>query len=360
MFDFASNPKLLDRVLMSPHGYFRFINAPFSQAVCDRFRGASRGLPLVNLHGDAHLEQYAVTNIGRGLTDFDDSSRGPAILDLLRFGVSLHLGMTEHMPDLSCRTVFERFLDGYRAALEKPEQKSAEPKYVTGIRKAFSSDRESYFEWIDTLMHAVAPVLEDELKRSLQPYIKAMRVKHPELAKGFFRVKALGALKIGIGSALDEKYLVRIEGSTKDPLDDAVLEIKEVRTLTGINCIENTLATDPFRILLANSRIAYRPYAYLGYIDYRGKKFWIHSWVDNYREIKLKELVGRPEDLMELAYDVGVQLGRGHPKIAGEFEFQLRQAQLKFLNDYEPELHRALEVFGRATIEAWLRFKAAL
>ena len=39
------------------------------------------GVPLFNLHGDAHLEQYAITDLGRGLTDFDDSSRGPAIVE---------------------------------------------------------------------------------------------------------------------------------------------------------------------------------------------------------------------------------------------------------------------------------------
>ena len=43
-------------------------------------------MPTVTLHGDPHLEQYAVTDAGRGLTDFDDASKGPAILDLVRFG----------------------------------------------------------------------------------------------------------------------------------------------------------------------------------------------------------------------------------------------------------------------------------
>ena len=33
-FGFESNPELLERVLSSPHGYFRLINIPFSQEVC--------------------------------------------------------------------------------------------------------------------------------------------------------------------------------------------------------------------------------------------------------------------------------------------------------------------------------------
>jgi Ser/Thr protein kinase RdoA (MazF antagonist) len=42
----------------------------------------------VNLHGDAHLEQFAVTDASFGLIDFDDAVGGPAVIDLLRFGVS--------------------------------------------------------------------------------------------------------------------------------------------------------------------------------------------------------------------------------------------------------------------------------
>ena len=90
-YDFSENPKLLKRILSSPHGYFRFINIHFGQVVCTRYAEMLSRAPRLNLHGDAHIEQYAVTDLGRGLTDFDDSSSGPGLLDLLRFGVSLRL-----------------------------------------------------------------------------------------------------------------------------------------------------------------------------------------------------------------------------------------------------------------------------
>ena len=88
--DFSQNPILLKRILASPHGYFRFINKQFSRNICQELEEMYAGSPSFNLHGDAHLEQYAVTDLGRGLTDFDDSSAGPAILDIMRFGVSLN------------------------------------------------------------------------------------------------------------------------------------------------------------------------------------------------------------------------------------------------------------------------------
>jgi hypothetical protein len=359
-YDFSENPPLLERIESGPHGYFRFINIAFSRTVCERFASAYRGVPPVNLHGDAHLEQYAVTDLGRGLTDFDDSSKGPAVLDLLRFGVSLHLTLRMYAPETPCRPYFRRFLEGYRAALEDPEVEAPEPTWVESIRSDFERDRDEYFAWIDEVMKPIPEPEAEALEAALDDYVTAMLRKHPELEAAFFDVEQVGALEMGIGSALDEKYLLRVRGPTDAPNDDVVLEVKEVRSLDGIPCIEGAKGSDPFRILLAQARLAYKPYAYLGYIDFRGRKFWIHSWVDNYQELQRENLARNPEALREVVYDVGVQLGRGHPKIAGEFEMQLRQAQLKALDENEDALLEAVQTLSDATVQAWLRFKRAL
>ncbi len=57
--------------------------------MCETLEQALAGTPTVNLHGDPHVEQYSVTESGRGLTDFDDASTGPAALDIVRFAVSI-------------------------------------------------------------------------------------------------------------------------------------------------------------------------------------------------------------------------------------------------------------------------------
>lgn len=123
LYDFSKNPKLLKRIRSGAHGYFRFINVPFSEHVCRLFDADVRNVPRTNLHGDAHLEQYAVTELGRGLTDFDDSSTGPFVLDLVRFGVSVRLACREHGWLEQCDDVFREFLRGYRAALANPRPK---------------------------------------------------------------------------------------------------------------------------------------------------------------------------------------------------------------------------------------------
>ena len=118
--DFSSNPKLLERVRATPHGYFRFVNRAFVREVC-RILPESTDRPTFKLHGDAHLEQYAMTESGRGLTDFDDSVTGPASIDLYRFMASLMVGCEQESCASPPRELAETFLKGYRDALADPD-----------------------------------------------------------------------------------------------------------------------------------------------------------------------------------------------------------------------------------------------
>lgn len=357
-YDFTQNQKLLERILATPHGYFRFVNVPFSEEVCRRFSDVIDEVPIVNLHGDAHLEQYAITDLGRGLTDFDDSSVGPGLIDLMRLGVSLQLTARALGWADDAERLYMRFLEGYRAALEEPEAEAPRPRIAGAIRDRFEFDREKYFEWIDSIMQEVPKEEQQALVDAMSPYVENMRAQNPELDARFFEVAQIGYLKMGIGSALDLKYLVRVRGPTDAPEDDVVLEVKEVRDLSGIRCIQSAKDTDAFRILVGQSRIAYRPYEYLGYVRFQGKTFWIHSWVDNYKELKSPSSFEGPEDLAEVVYDIGIQLGRGHPnKIAAPLDLQLRRAQLRMLDKHQARLAEECRKLADETEAAWKRFK---
>ena len=116
--EFSQNPKLLNRILRGPHGYFRFINEIFAEEVCVRLRDGLGWIPNVSLQGDAHLENYAITERGRGLTDFDAATIGPVVLDLVRFGVSIHLASQANGWEEEAEPIVDSFLSGYRAALD--------------------------------------------------------------------------------------------------------------------------------------------------------------------------------------------------------------------------------------------------
>lgn len=357
--DFSKNPPLLDRILSGPHGYFRFINIEFSKEVCRRFEDVIPPTPSFNLHGDPHIEQYAVTDLGRGLTDYDDSSIGPAFLDLMRFGVSLHLACLAKNWRTHSEELYDEFLRGYRLALQDPQNEAPEPVVVKRIRAKFKYDRAAYFEWIESITDPMPQEEQDELSEALQPYIGTMIAEKPDLTPDFFAVVKMGYLRLGIGSALDLKYLVRLRGETDDPEDDLVLEIKEVRDISGIDCIGRTQKTDPFRVLLGQARIAYQPFKFLGYIRMRGETFWIHSWVDNYKEVSIEKTFQSVEELKEVVFDIGIQLGRGHPKqIATPLDLQLRREQLRLLSRYENRIKETRLQLAQMTVAAWKQFCA--
>ena len=356
--DFSENPALLERILGSPHGYFRFINIPFSREVCRRFGGSMEGTPLFNLHGDAHLEQYAVTDLGRGLTDFDDSSTGPAVVDLMRFGVSLELACREQSCADEMDGIYEQFLRGYEAALDDPTTEASQPSVVSRLQEGFTFDREAYFEWIDEVMEPMPASEERELAEAMGPYVDVMLEQDPSLGRSYFEIVDMGYLRRGIGSALDLKFLVRIRGTGDEPLDDRVLEVKQVRELGTIDCIAVAPGTDPFRILKGQARIAYKPYGLLGYLRMRRLTFWIHAWVENYKELTIGEDFASPEELAEVAYDVGVQLGRGHPNLIGApLDLQLRREQMRLLERDRELIMRQRHELAEMVVEAWQRFR---
>lgn len=360
-FDFSENQQLLERIKSGPHGYFRFINRPFSAEICRRFANDFVSLPPLNLHGDAHVEQYAVTDLGRGLTDFDDSSAGPGILDLMRFSVSLRLACLENGWQEKAAAVIDTFLAAYRMALAVPDFEAPEPRIAGVIRAGFSYDKPAYFRWAESNMEPISPELQDSLFSAMQPYIEMMLAENPDFAAGYFQIVRAGRLRMGIGSALDVKYLVRIHGQTDDPLDDYMLEIKEVRDISGIPCITRAEASDPFRILLGQARIAYQPFRHLGFFRLQGLTFWVHSWVQNYREVSIKKSFPSISDLAEVAFDVGVQLGHGHTRqVAAPFDAQLRREQLEAITVRYPAIRTSSRVYAEQVVEAWQAFCARL
>ena len=363
-FDFSENPDLLDRLLADPHGYFRFINIPFSRRVCDLFADRLAALSSeqvrsfqLNLHGDAHVEQYAITDLGRGLTDFDDSSQGPSFLDLMRFAVSLRLASRINgWDELVEGGLVSTFLRGYTSALEDPAIEAPEPRVVERLRSSFSRDTTRYLAWVDSLTEPVPPEVESELYQALRRFAEVMAEEDPEVDRSYFAPVSVGYLKLGVGSALNTKFIVRVEGPSPHPMDDDVIEIKRVRDLAGIDCIQTT-DDDPLRVLLSQARISYEPFQWLGYIRLDEGNFWTHGWVRNYEEIDIDETFGSPDELAEVAYDAGVQLGIGHPKLAAApFDQILRRQLLEHLDAHPGEIERLSGELAEQVIEAWRRF----
>ena len=110
----AASPELVKRLQTTAFDYFRFVNRPWIARVCEVFGEDLRDLSNVRLHGDAHVEQFALTKDAWGLDDFDDSARGPALVDIVRFLGSINLAARQRGWTRDRDALVNRFFDGYR------------------------------------------------------------------------------------------------------------------------------------------------------------------------------------------------------------------------------------------------------
>jgi hypothetical protein len=126
---------------------------------------------------------------------------------------------------------------------------------------------------------------------------------------------------MGIGSAADQKFLVRVQGPSSSPEDDELLEGKAVSSRSGVACLDNVTVPPTLRIILGARHIGRLKHRILlagpdaSVLELGSKpttlRNWsIRSWDPTYREVNVSDL-GSPEDLSEIVYDAGVQLGQG-------------------------------------------------
>ena len=83
-----------------------------------------------------------------------------------------------------------------------------------------------------------------------------VRREHPDLSSPYFAVKRAGSLHVGVGSAVDKKILIRVEGPTFDPDDDVLLEAKEAANLDGVPCLEKPTTSPAVRVIDGTRQLA--------------------------------------------------------------------------------------------------------
>ena len=362
-FDFSKNPDLAERVSGDAHSYFRFVNRAFAASVCKRFESRLKEMPRVRLHGDPHIEQYAVTDLGRGLADFDDAAVGPAVIDLTRFATSTVLASrAKGLSRADENSLVSQLFRGYRDGLKGTRLPSKAPAFAAAMASGFKKDRKGFIDAADNAMIAVEKPEEEFVRSEVATYAKLPGL--PKRAAGFFTIKKLGLLKLGIGSALVRKYLVRLEGDTPAVDDDVLMEVKEVSTLEGVGCMEaitggaadgrareqreagNKKLLVP--LLLEESKLA----------PVGARRFWVNEWLANYQEAKLKKL--ESADLDALVYEAGLWLAaehlRDYPGPNGPVK-HVPPDKLAVSIDLEADIRKNANELADGIVRGWDRFK---
>lgn len=357
----SARPEVLERVRTNPYNYFRLVNREWTARVCERLAADLPGQPVVQLHGDAHVEQFAYMHDAWGLDDFDDATRGPAPVDIVRFlgSAVLVAGQRGWLHDRD--RIFDRFFEGYRKGVSDPAYQPPEPSVVRRHRAATTlTSREAFLAASEAQMK---PIREDRLQgaiASMQAFNEIVRRERPEIPDGYFRVVRAGALEMGIGSAALPKLLIRLAGPSDDPSDDVLLEAKAVRPRGTAACLEQATSAPTFRIVQGSRQVGRLKHSILvpgpdhekTEVAVEGvhlSDWWIRSWDPAYHEIRLEDL-DSVADLADLAYDAGEQLGAG--AVATDSD-TLRRQLAASIDHAEPWLRRAAEQMVGEMMRGW-------
>lgn len=314
-------PKLIERLRGDPYDYFRFVNRSWIARVCRDFARDLEGLPIVRLHGDAHVEQFAVAQDAWGLDDFDDSARGPAAVDIVRFLGSIDLVTRQRSWQKYRDKMFDRFVEGYKRGLLQPEYLPPPPGIVSRLRAQAPASRAAFLAWSETKMQPLADASMKAVVAAMAAFAQIMLREHPELQPEYFRVVRAGSIQSGVGSGTIPKIMIRARGPSDDPADDELLEAKKIGELGDLRCVKTPAVQPTLRIIDGSKQLGRLKYNFLAAgpeliipeVMARGERlqdWWIRSLDPSYRQVSFAE-ISSVEDLAAINYDAGVQLGAG-------------------------------------------------
>ncbi|MGH9145408.1 MAG: DUF2252 family protein, partial [Vicinamibacterales bacterium] len=195
-------PVLVATLRQDPYAFFRRVNRVWSERVCQAF--SHEKMPSVRVHGDAHVEQYALTSRAHGLDDFDDSAEGPAVVDLVRFIGSLDLAAARRGWQSRTSHAMDQFLKGYQQALRDPSYVPRTPNVVERLRARTPPSPAAFLAASDRRMEPVSPPVDPQARAALA----LVAAETTSVPPGFFTLKRIGALQMGVGSYTTPKYLM--------------------------------------------------------------------------------------------------------------------------------------------------------
>ena len=316
-----ATPELIERLRADPYNYFRFVNRSWIARVCDDFGRDLEGLPVIRLHGDAHVEQFAITQDAWGLDDFDDSASGPAVVDIVRFLGSVDLVARRRSWQQDRDIFFDRFVEGYKQGLIEPDHLPPRPEIVRRLRPTPPATRAALLTWGESKMQPLTDASMKALAAAMEAFSQIMLRERPDLGPEYFRVVRAGSIQSGVGSAVTPKIMIRVRGPSDDPADDELLESKKIGDLSGLSCLKTPMVNPTLRIIdgskqlgrLKHNILAAGPELMVPEVMARGERlqdWWIRSVDPSYSQVRLTDLRSGA-DLAAIVYDAGVQLGAG-------------------------------------------------
>jgi uncharacterized protein DUF2252 len=356
----GASPALIEKVDASAFRYFRLLARQFAARTCFEFRELRWRLPFVAVHGDAHVEQFVITEHSYGLEDFDQAGFGPAVVDIVRYAASLHVACRQVGWPCNADEAVSAYFDAYHAALDQPVDRS-QPAIADRLHANAPQDQHAWLQWAESLMQPLPASDEQAFRKGWERFVQLMRETSPDRSDGFYRISRLGRIDIGVGSALEPKILIRVAGPTDAGDDDLMLEARNTVTPTGQECVSRPANGGSLQVLMFASLLGPRLPEVFGFLPREGAReapeLWVQSWDRGYRELSIADLRSQT-DLNELAVDAGRQLAghfwtrfpeplRGHQRFAQLRAFEMTSTRARVL----------ARRLADETVTEWERFK---
>lgn len=351
--------RLLTKLDASAYKYFRALGPQYALRTCAGFRDVRWHLPISAIHGDAHVEQFVVTPATAGVEDFDQSGFGPAVVDIVRYAASIHLACREVSWPCDAEAVVGKWLDAYRDTLDKPPTRK-QPAVTERIRATTPTAAAAWLEWADGLMMPLPKPDEERARRGWADFRKVLLEVDPKRAGSYYDVVKVGALQMGIGSALETKLLFHIRGPSDAATDDIIVEARSSMPAVTHECSSHPLHGGTLWPLMFMSILGPRMPDVFGFAtlaDDPAPEYWVQSWVPGYHEIALADLRSQAE-LVELAEDAARQLA-GHfwTRFPEPLRAVQRHAQLQGFDLTRDRARQMAREFAAETVKEWERFR---
>ena len=278
---------------------------------------AMNNIPTVFIHGNPHLDNYAKTMTGAGMIDFDRSRLGPYVWDIVRFYASLALRQDEGNKTSLPKKVYQAFVDGYLSRLYNADLFYLTPAIMsTIVPKPHELSTRQYIDanikWAKKMKKNPLSVEDRKLISLLNASLKNANQKHL-----LERYELVSAGKVP-GSLGKEHYIVVLHPKAEQhKYDDILLDIKETYTERDDEWFYSPTEHHGLRMIKASHLYAPGVESRLSYCTLKKKQYWCRE-IPSFKG-KLPEYLDT-FDLMDVAYCVGTQLGRGHRRSCKEFD----------------------------------------
>ncbi|MEW6056569.1 MAG: DUF2252 family protein [Bdellovibrionota bacterium] len=303
-------------------------------------------MPRVFLHGNPHVDNFAKTEFGEAMIDFDRSRHGPYAWDLVRFMSSLALRQAEPDSKFLHKNVVSALSEGYQEGFEKPDSVSkAAPELLSHERPApHETSMRAYLaanhRWAKKMRKNPIFTSHPTVRSLIQLYFRGRN--EPDFESRFTIEEA------GIASGTLGKPRVLVVLAPKDLKSDKILlDIKEVYEDPDTEYFFNPYVHHGLRMIEASYLHAPGFEQRLGFLTWRDRQYWARR-VPCFKA-KLKGALP-PSKQRDLALSVGLQLGRAHRRSLRETK---PKELLRHLKDSLADFLSASKKLNKELIQSW-------